>query len=136
MKLKAARITEGKLQKFKPVVPSEHQEQCLVIAWCDLHPVAKHIFAIPNGSNKSVATAMKFKREGLRSGVPDLFLPVPRGGCAGLFIEMKRAPGKGGTTTAAQREWANFLSKDYACYVARGADQAIAIIKKYLDGNG
>ena len=134
--IKQTKVAKKRVNKPKEVVPSEHEEQVKVIEWCDAHPVAKHIFAIPNGSHKSPFRANKFKAEGLRSGVPDLFLPGALGGCAGLFIEMKRQPKAGGTTSETQRAWANFLQKEYACYVARGAEQAIAIIEKYLSGNG
>jgi len=112
-------------------VPTESQEQAAVIQWCDAHPVAKHIFAIPNGSHKSPAMAAKFKREGLRAGVPDLFLPVPSGGWAGLFVEMKRT--KGSVTSKEQWAWIDILTlRDFACVVCKGADEAIAAIKHYL----
>lgn len=120
-----------KPSKNKKTVPTEHQEQCAVIAWCDQHPVAKHIFAIPNGANKSPASAAKFKREGLRKGVPDLFLPVASRGFHGLFIEMKRV--EGSRATMEQVEWATRLTVfgyDYQlCY---GADEAIEAIGRYL----
>ena len=122
--------TVAKAQKSR-AYPTEHEEQVKVIAWCDLHPLAGMIFAIPNGSHKSLAAAAKFKREGLRSGVPDLFLPVPRGVFHGLFIEMKRV--KGSVTSEAQQDWIEFLhSQDYAAFVCKGADEAIAVIKAYL----
>lgn len=112
--------------------PTEHAEQVAVIAWCDAHRIAKHIFAIPNGAHKSGATAAKFKREGLRSGVPDLFLPEPRRGYHGLFIEMKRI--KGSVTSEAQDDWLLYLaSNKYCTQVAKGADEAIERIKWYLE---
>jgi hypothetical protein len=142
-----ARVSKtGKVGKFKPLqplkptkaekfakikLPTEHQEQVAVIAWCDAHPIAKHIFAIPNGANKSFASAAKFKREGLRKGVPDLFLPVRRGSFCGLFIEMKRKINS--NVSAEQKEWVKFLNKDYAVRVCKGSDEAIALIREYLD---
>ena len=125
----------GKVGKFVLPVPTEHAEQCAVIEWCNLHAIAKHIFAIPNGSHKSPAAAAKFKREGLRSGIPDLFLPVPTATkdryYAGLFLELKRT--KGSVTSKEQVAWIDFLRvSGYACYICRGADEAIATIKEYL----
>lgn len=122
----------AKPKKAKPApYPTESQEQVALIKWCDAHRVAKHIFAIPNGSNKSMASAAKFKREGLRSGVPDLFLPEPRRGYHGLFIEMKRQ--KGGATSQAQDDWLLYLASNrYCTMVARGADEAIERIEWYL----
>ena len=121
----------GKVGKFVLPVPTEHAEQCAVIEWCNLHAIAKHIFAIPNGSNKSPAAAAKFKREGLRSGIPDLFLPVPRGVFCGLFLEMKRT--KGSVTSKEQFIWLEYLNeRGYKTEICKGADEAIATIKEYL----
>jgi len=117
--------------KAVELVPTEHQEQCRVIAWCDAHPIAKTIFSIPNGSHKSPAMAAKFKREGLRPGVPDLFLPVAIKPNHGLFIEMKRV--KGSRATLEQVQWASLLViRGYDYQLCYGADDAIDAIKKYL----
>jgi len=117
--------------KTVELFPTEHQEQCRVIAWCDAHPIAKTIFAIPNGSHKSPAMAAKFKREGLRPGVPDLFLPVPSKGYHGLFIEMKRT--RGSVTSTAQKEWEHELREfGYGYYCCKGAEDAIQSIQNYL----
>jgi len=138
-----AKVTKGKVGKFKPlhdakirvsrkeVLPSEHEEQAAFIAWCDQHPIAKHIFSIPNGANKSFASAAKFKREGLRSGIPDLFLPVARKGFHGLFIEMKRR--RFANVTFQQGAWqAALVHQGYHCVICYGADEAIAVIQDYL----
>lgn len=122
----------GKVGKFVLPVPTEHAEQCAVIEWCDQHPIAKHIFAIPNGSHKSPAAANKFKREGLRSGYPDLGLDVARRGYHGLRIELKRT--KGSVTSDVQRIWGNFLrSQGYFWVLCFGAEDAISVIDWYLE---
>ena len=127
----------GKFREQKPVrkytqrIPTEHEEQAAVIVWADQHPIAKYLFAIPNGSHKSPAAAAKFKREGLRSGIPDLFLPVPRGVFCGLFLEMKRT--KGSVTSKEQFIWLEYLNeRGYKTEICKGADEAIATIKEYL----
>lgn len=126
-----AKVTEGKVGKFKPVILTEHQEQCLVIAWAETHPIAKHIVAVPNGANKSPAAAAKFKREGLRAGYPDLILDYASGGFYGLKIEMKRT--KGGVVSPEQKKWEQILlANGYAYYTCRGADAAIKAIREYL----
>jgi hypothetical protein len=71
------------------VLPSEHEIQVKLINWFRYTYPDFTIFAIPNGSNKSGTQAMKFKREGLLSGVPDLFIIE-----LNLFIELKSAKGK------------------------------------------
>lgn len=118
-------------RKPKQIIPTEHEEQKKVIEWCDKHPIAKHIFSIPNGSHKSPAMAAKFKREGLRSGVPDLFLPVALGGFHGLFIEMKRR--QGSKVSVEQFAWGKVLNEQQYCWMhCYGADDAIRVIESYL----
>ena len=118
-----------KVAKLKVPVPTEHQEQCAVIRWCDANAIV--CFAIPNGSHKSMASAAKFRREGLRKGIPDLMVPVARGGFHGLFIEMKRT--KGSVTSAEQLAWFSVLRREgYAAYACKGAADAIRIIELYL----
>lgn len=55
-----------------------------------LIPELARLFAIPNGGQRDKITAGKLKAEGVKPGVPDIFLPVPRHVWAGLFVEMKR----------------------------------------------
>jgi len=78
---------------------SEHQEQCALMRMCRLHerkyPGLELIHSIPNGGARHIAVAAKLRAEGVRAGVPDIFLPVPRGSAHGLYIELKR---KGGRT--------------------------------------
>lgn len=63
------------------------------------YPELSLIFAIPNsgglkgGFRSNIGLVMRSKREGVKKGVPDLFLPVARDIWHGLFIEMKR-PGE------------------------------------------
>ena len=77
---------------------SEHNEQCAVIHWCELNKNKYHdlemIFAIPNGGHRHISVAKKLKAEGVKPGVPDLFLPVAKNNKHGLFIEMKSYTGK------------------------------------------
>lgn len=123
---------------MRKVHPSEHQIQSAVIEWWDWYCKAyglepRALFAIPNGTHKSIAARMAFKREGLRAGVPDLFLAAPTKtwpSKAGLFIEMKAS---GRTTTEEQKSMLKMLQKNgYHTAVAHSAEAAIAIIKDYL----
>ena len=111
------------------MIPSEHEEQVEFIQWCDRNNVT--VFAIPNGSHKSKAAANKFKAEGLRSGVPDLMIPIAKNGYNGLFIEMKRI--KNSATSENQKEWILLLRDlGYKAEVAKGADMATEIAEEYL----
>ena len=112
---------------------TEHLEQCAVIEWCELqrmvYPHVDRIFAIPNGGHRHKAVAAKMKREGVKAGVPDLFLPFPCGGYRGLFIEMKYGKNK---PTDSQKDWIDFLARQgYCTAVCWGAGDAIETIQDY-----
>lgn len=120
-------------------IPTEHQEQCAVVRFFDLtHKEHRgRLFAVPNGAwlagnpRTRAALVSKAKREGVRNGVPDLFLPIARGGYHGLFIEMKRL--KGGVTSAEQKSWHQYLNEQgFLCVVCKGADNAIQLLKEYM----
>jgi hypothetical protein len=129
-----------KVKKTKPVRvslnPSEHAEQVAVFEWAELsknrYPELGLMFAIPNGSYKSLNQALKFKREGLKSGVPDIFLPHAVTPFYGLFIELKAKDGK---LTKNQKNWIlNLKSQGYFATVCIGSESAISVIKSYLKG--
>ena len=114
-------------------IPSEDQEQAALIRWFQAqYPRIKNrLFAIPNGAHKSRYAASRFTAAGLRAGVPDLFLPVARGGYHGLFVEMKRL--KGGVVSDAQKDWIEYLNRaGYLAVVCSGCDQAREKITAYM----
>lgn len=123
---------------------TEHQEQAILISLCDKHkatyPDAVHLFAIPNaggykgGYKSNGGHVSKMLVEGMRPGVPDLFLPSACGGYHGLFVEMKRV--HGGVVSPQQKEWHAILErKGYLVAIASGANDAWLMIRNYLDGN-
>ena len=98
--------------------PSEHIEQREFVSWFRKRHRGVRIIAIPNGGQRSIATAARLKAEGVMPGVPDLFIPAWR-----VWIEMKRE--KGGSVSADQKEWIAYLEEcGYRCFVARGAEDA------------
>lgn len=114
---------------FTPEIqsPTEHQIQCAVVDFCALKGIP--IFAIPNGGDRHVAVAVKLKKEGVKSGVPDLFIPVIRPNFGGMFLEMKR---KGGKLSDVQKFWLNQLEEEgYRVKVAFSIDEAIKAIEDY-----
>jgi hypothetical protein len=119
-------------------IPTEHEEQAAFVAWAAWHgataePALLLLFAIPNGGKRSIKTARALRVEGVRAGVPDLFLPCARGGAHGLFIEMKRS--RGGSLSAAQREVIEKLrAQGYRVAVCAGAQQAQEQVLEYLRG--
>lgn len=100
-----------------------------------IHPELRLFHAIPNGGFRSRRTAGLLKAEGVRPGVPDYSLPVPRGGAHGLYIELKRV--KGGRVEPEQRTWlADLTEQGYRAVVCRGWEQAWAEIRDYLAADG
>jgi VRR-NUC domain len=89
----------------------EHLHQVALFHWAAVmscrHPALLMMFAIPNGGLRSKAVAGKLKAEGVRSGVPDLFLPWVTSSKCGLFIEMKSSKG---IISPAQKWWADNLT--------------------------
>ena len=114
-----------------PIIPTEHQEQSLVIQYCNLRKIP--IFHIPNGSYKSLTARIKSKKEGLVSGIPDLMIPIANKEFHGLFIEMKRV--KNSKVSVQQLKWIELLNKQgYKAIVCYGSSAAIKEIEEYIKG--
>lgn len=106
----------------------ESVEQRKLIKYCNLRKIK--IFAIPNGGKRDYKEAYFLKLEGCSAGVPDLFVPVPKGKYHGLFIEMKYGNNK---ATENQNRWIKYLnSVGYLAVVCYGCENAIKTIEKYL----
>lgn len=113
---------------------SEYDEQCLIFEWAraneGAHPELWLLNASMNGIRTSIGLATKMKRQGLKRGYPDIFLPVPKKYFHGLFIELKI---KGNKTSEYQEEWLKRLTDNcYDCRVCYGHQEAIKVIKEYL----
>ena len=90
------------------------------------------MFHIPNGGLRNKAVAGMLKSEGVKSGVPDICLPVARGKYHGLYIELKKE--KSGTVSKNQREWIdNLTSQKYCAVVCHGWEDAKNTIEEYLN---
>lgn len=118
-----------------PVIPLEEIEQEHVFLWASMeeraYPELAMLYAIPNGGKRAIKTAVALKKQGVKRGVPDMCLPVPRGGFNGLYIELKRV--KGGTVSDEQREWMAALNtQGYKAIICHGAEEAIEQIRGYL----
>jgi len=55
---------------------SEHVEQREFVSWFRKNYKWIRIIAIPNGGQRNIATAARFKAEGVMRGVPDLYVPA------------------------------------------------------------
>lgn len=113
---------------------TERQEQTALFRWLDqagvIEPRLRLAFAIPNGGHRDGRVAARMKGEGVKPGVPDIFLPVPAGDHAGLFIELK--VGKNDASEL-QWQWLSLLAAEgYAVTVEHGWIAAAEAIVHYL----
>lgn len=123
----------------KKNAPLEAQEQKVLFEWVFYarakHPELELLFAVPNGGRRDRIEAHHLKEQGVKPGVPDIFLPVARGPWHGLFIELKRQ--KGGKISDAQKKWiSDLLTQGFLAEVAYGWKEAAALIEDYLDEKG
>ena len=123
--------------KDSKLLPTESEEQVTLFSWARLkegkYPELRLLYHIPNGGSRNQIEAKHLKAQGVKSGVPDLCLPVARGLWHGLYIEMKRQ--KGGRVSDAQRRWLEDLERQgYRAEVACGWKEAAQIIEIYLQG--
>lgn len=90
---------------------SEHSEQCALFNWSrtfeQKFPELSLMFAVPNGGKRPIKTAVDLKLEGVKSGVPDVWVPVPSGERCGMVFEMKSGRNK---CTTDQNKWLDDLS--------------------------
>lgn len=138
----------GVLAMRRAVRATEHQEQVAVLDFwrhaCKGYGLPEFaLLSVPNGavlagdSRRRAMQMNRLKAEGLRAGVPDLFLAYPRVHAVsrnleipGLWIEMKRKPNE---PSDAQLEVMAYLRHhNYAVALCYSADEAIAAIKGYL----
>ena len=113
---------------------NEAEEQEALFRWAawaaKQTPALELLFHVPNGGRRDPAEAAHLKRQGVRAGVTDICLPVARGGCLGLFIEIKT---EGGRASAEQKAWLERLRlEDYKAEICVGWMEAVRVICGYL----
>ena len=93
------------------------------------------LFAIPNGlpifdKELRVKIYNRLNKEGLKAGVPDLFLALPRGIYHGAFIEIKY------DSDGLRKKQADMIraleQQNYKCVVVRSVDEFIEQINEYM----
>ena len=123
-------------------IPAEGQtayesvEQQFFFEWAALeawkHPELRLLYHIPNEGKRSARQGARMRAEGLRAGVPDICLPVPRGGYSALYIELKAGRNK---PTPDQLAWLDALdkagNKTAVCWGWQSASKAVV---EYLEG--
>lgn len=135
---------------MRKIDPSEHQIQCAIVEWANSircsgafgQYLGNFLIAIPNGGKRTITEAIRFKKEGVKKGVSDLFLAIPTVDIkifspsgithanSGLWIEVKTKIGK---VSKEQIAWGdNMKLMGYQFEIVRSVDEGIQIIKNYL----
>lgn len=98
----------------------EHKTQSAYFDFLSYHlenrPELDYIFAVPNGGARSITTAAKLKREGVKKGVLDVFIPIRgKNGEPGAFGEFKFGDN---VMSAEQRRFRAFVeTQGYKCFL-------------------
>lgn len=98
-----------------------------------LPEVAALIYHVPNGGHRHIAVAAQLKKQGVRAGIPDLVLPMARGGYFGLYIEFKATPPNDVPVSGEQRARISALNdQGYLAIVCRGHFDAMEALRAYM----
>lgn len=90
----------------------------------------KLVFSVPNGGSRDPREAKNMKRQGVKSGVADVILLIPKKGYASLCIEFKTDKGKQSDEQKEFQRQAEMCGNKYV--VVRSVATAIGIVKEYL----
>lgn len=112
----------------------EEIEQINLFRWAEFaenkYPELKLMYHVPNEGKRSAAIGSRLKQAGLKPGVPDIVLPVARGGYIGLYIELKYGRNE---TTENQKVWLRDLrDQNHLTAVCYGWEQAKELIESYM----
>lgn len=129
---------------------SEDGEQAAIFCWIreqinagrEGYELLEWAFAIPNGgsrgSNKrdAMIVGARLKSTGVKAGVSDILIPIPRHNRAGLFIELKKSPEHGGKPSDASDKQLAFgsamLENGYGFCVCCGWREAVDVIEQWM----
>lgn len=134
MKLFAPKVIKPRKARA-PSVDREGLEQAALLREIAFrHPAAfKLIYHVPNGGHRHKAVAMKLKEQGVKAGIPDLVLPMARGGYFGLYIEFKATPPHDAAVSPSQDSYIQALTEQgYLAIVCRGHFDAMEQLRAYL----
>jgi len=112
----------------------EQQQQTALFNWAAIMehqiPELALMYHIPNEGKRSKVSGAVLKSMGLKKGIPDVCLPVPRGKYGALYIEMKA---EHGVVTREQKAMMAALEEGgNKCVVCRSWTEAKEEIEAYL----
>lgn len=116
---------------------SEHMEQVHLFAWIKKQTLKYQpmelIFAIPNGGLRNKITGARLKAEGVKAGIPDIFVPIPARNYHGAFIELKSTNPCTNLSNKQGKILPKLINQGYCTTVCHGHDKAIEFLSWYLN---
>lgn len=112
---------------------TEQREALKLMQWARYVPILNELlFHVANERHCTPQQGHMFKCLGVKAGVSDYILPLPRGRYHGMFLELKRD--RTGRLTPEQKIWLEKMRiTGYHAVVAYGAEEAIQYFKEYLE---
>jgi hypothetical protein len=119
-------------------IATHHEDNESITLWqrAQFDPVLReYLFHCPNGGNRAPREAARLKRMGVRPGVSDYILPVPRGIYHSLWVELKPdVKGYYPKISTQQVEWRTLMiGAGNAAYIVKGWEVAIDIMLQYVN---
>ena len=132
-----ARYYKRKRKTVANTSPLERDEQELLFEWLEWRSISTPeltlAYHIPNEGRRSRRAGGELVKQGMKKGMPDICLPIPRGGYGALYIELKRR--HGGRLSEDQRKCLAALNEaGNLAVVCKGFDEAKDVIERYLRG--
>lgn len=93
------------------------------------------LYHVANGGNRNLREAARLKRMGVRPGVHDYHLPVPRGIYHSLYVELKPdVKGYYPNVSTEQIKWRRLMrNMGNAAYIIKGWEKAFDVMQRYLN---
>jgi len=113
-----------------PIKQSESHLQQQCIKWMQYQHSNIVFFHVPNGGKRNVREAVRFKREGVISGVADIIILRPNKSKHGLLIELKTLIGK---QSPEQKDFQQNVGRwNYQYSICRSLDQFMKCVTDYV----
>jgi len=113
-----------------PIKQSESHLQQQCIKWMQYQHSNIVFFHVPNGGKRNVREAVRFKREGVISGVADIIILRPNKTKHGLLIELKTKIGK---QSMEQKEFQKKVEQfNYKYSICKSLDEFMKVVSDYV----
>ena len=124
--LKATATTKGRAGKPEHYI----QVRLFYLLERDYPDFYYHAYSVPNGGLRAKRTAAELLHEGVKDGVPDMQISVPRGTYHGMYLEVKTD--KGRASSHQLERVSKLCAVGYYAVICHGFDECWQAINKYV----